>query len=427
MYQTKIALRSLIYRKNQYVSLFLVAMFGIAISLAAISVSTGMIKSMNQKAKIYYGGDFAMMCATDDGLAIFDYEKNLEIIKSTLPKDAVVSPRMDLLAKDTAFYFEGVQALQRTIKGIDFKKERELISSFYLVEGDFDIPSNSNGLLISLPIAKMLNVHAGDEIIFQIKTVDNILNTVPVIVKGIFQDSSVFGTYTSYMDFNFLKKAYGRPENFANRICVNFPNRKITEKQLYEFYNLLKNKLNMYDWVEDKDDYIDASDYFTQETWGLIPLSANLNDVEIMELAMDAVITFIVVILTIIVVAGIGSTYRVLIMKRITEIGIYMAIGMKKRAITCTLLFESLILLIAGCIGGIILTGAFCSIISIFDFSFIPSFDMFLEKGNLSPSLDVIKSVAVLASVIIVTLLAVLYSTLKSIKIMPVQALAVTE
>ncbi len=427
MYQTKIALRSLIYRKNQYVSLFLVAMFGIAISLAAISVSTGMIKSMNQKAKIYYGGDFAMMGSSGEGLEIFDCDKKIETIRSFLPSDAVVTPRLDLLAKRSAFYFEGTQALQRTIKGVKFDNEKELLSKFYFVEGNCDIPENSNGVLISLPIAKILNVHVGDEITFQIKTYDGFLNTVPLIIKGIFQDSSVFGTYTSYMDFDFLKEAYHRPKDFANRICVNFPTRKINEKDLRKFYDAMATTLKMFPWLDDKDDYIDSTGEFTQETWGLIPLSANLNDVEIMELAMDAVITFIVVILTIIVVAGIGSTYRVLIMKRITEIGIYMAIGMKKRAITCTLLFESLILLIAGCIGGIILTGAFCSIISIFDFSFIPSFDMFLEKGNLSPSLDVIKSVAVLASVIIVTLLAVLYSTLKSIKIMPVQALAVTE
>ena len=52
---------------------------------------------------------------------------------------------------------------------------------------------------------------------------------------------------------------------------------------------------------------------------------------------------------------------------------------------------------------------------------------MFLEKGNLCPRLDVIKSVTVVISVIAFTVLAVLYSTLKSIKIMPVEALAVTE
>ena len=431
MYQTKIALRSLIYRKNQYVSLFLVCMFGIAISLTSIAISTGMIKSLNQKARIYYGGDFVLMCSKDGAwLDIYNYEKNLELVKSVLPKNVIVSPRMELDGRRGAFYFEGVQALQQTFKGIELENEKKLLSSFTFAEGGIEKvlaePNKKNWVFISLPIAKMLGAHLGDEITLQIETYDNTLNTVQIEIKGIIQDSSVFGMYTSYFDFDFLRTAYNRPKDYANRICAIFPNSNLSEKKLHESYNLLSKILNMYHWVDDKDDYIDVES-FPEETWGFIPLSANLNDVEIMEVAMDAVITFIVVILTIIIIAGIGSTYRVLIMKRITEIGIYMAIGMKKRGIVATLLFESLLLLLAGCIGGIVLTGVFCSVISLFDFSFIPSFDMFLEKGNLSPSLDVIKSVLVIVSVTLVTLLAVLYSTLKSIKIMPVEALAVTE
>ena len=428
MYQTKIALRSLLYRKSQYVSLFLVCMAGVAISLAAIAVSTGMISSLNQKARIYYGGDFALMCSVnDDGLDIFGYEESIEKIKSVLPKDAIVTPRMDFDARYSSFYFEGVQALQQTIKGVKFENENDLISRFAFVEGGTEGMAGSNGVLISAPIARLLNVHVGDEITFQLQTFENYQNTEPVIVKGIFQDSSVFGMYTSYMDFEFIRDAYGRPKNYANRICVNFPHRSVGEKDLHAFYDSLSTVLNMYPWVDDKNEYIDATDYFKVETWGFIPLSANLNDVEIMQLAMDAIITFIVIILTLIIIAGIGSTYRVLIMKRITEIGIYMAVGMKKRSIIATLLFEALLLLLLGCAGGILLSGAFCSVISIFDFSFIPSFDMFLEKGNLCPRIDVIKSVTVIISVIAFTVLAVLYATLKSIKIMPVQALATTE
>ncbi len=428
MYQTIIALRSLIYRKKQYVSLFFVCMAGVAISLASIAISNGMIKSLNQKAKIYYGGDIALMCSVnDDGLNIYDYDMHVDAIKSVLPKDAIVSPRMDFDARYSSFYFEGVQALQNVIKGIDFNTEKDLISSFTFVDGGIDGMDDSNGVLISSPIAKMLNVHVGDEITFQLETVDNYLNTVQVEVKGIFQDSSVFGMYTSYMDFEFIRDTYGRPKNYANRICVNFPNRTVSEKELHDYYDSLSKVLNMFPWVDDKNDYIDATDNFKIETWGFIPLSANLNDVEIMELAMDAIITFIVAILTLIIIAGIGSTYRVLIMKRITEIGIYMAVGMKKHSIISTLLFEALILLIIGCIGGILLNAVFCSVISLFDFSFIPSFDMFLEKGNLCPRIDVIKSVMVIVAVIAFTVLAVLHATLKSIKIMPVQALAITE
>ena len=431
MYISKIAFRSLVYRKTQYISLFLVCMFGVAISLLSIFISNGMIRSLSQKAKVYYGGDFVMMCSTnDEGLEIFHYEDKLETIKSLLPSDAVISPRMDLDARHCSYYFEGTQALQQTIKGVKFENEKELFKSLKFVSGGIDDIAHTNGVLISNPIAKLLNVKVGDELTFQIQTYNDYLNTVPIVVKGIFQDSSVFGMYTSYMDFDFLKESYERSKTFANRICVNFPNRKITELDLKKYYDDLDQIFRMYPYVEDKDDYIDASESnggFPIETWGMIPLSANLTDVEIMELAMDAVITFIVTILTIIIIAGIGSTYRVLIMKRITEIGIYMAVGMKKRSIIASLLLEALLLLSLGCAAGILLSGVFCGILSLFDFSFIPSFDMFLESGNLIPALNVIKGVAVIASVMAFTLIAVLYSTLKSIKIMPVQALAVTE
>ena len=428
MYQWKIALRSLLYRKSQYVSLFLVCLFGVAISLGAIAVSTGMIFSLNQKARIYYGGEIALMCSEGHGLAINNYQEKYEIVKSFFDDDAVVVPRLDFDARHSSFYFEGVQALQQTIKGVNFEAERALLGTFNFVEGGLDAVAEKNAVFISAPIAKMLGCVLGDEITFQLQTVEGYLNTMPVVVRGIFHDSSVFGMYTSYMDFEFLKEAYGRPAHFANRICIHFPTHStLTDAEYHKIYDKLATKLNMYPYVTDKDDYIDADDTFTTETWGFIPLSANLNDVKIMEVAMTAVISFIIVMLTLIIIAGIGSTYRVLIMKRINEIGVYMALGMKKRAIIATLLSESFVLLVFGCLAGIILSVLLCGAISTVNFSFIPSFDLFLFKGNLVPRVDVIKSVLVIVSVIVVTLLAVLYSTLKSIKIMPVAALATTE
>lgn len=428
MYQFTIGLRSLLYRKSQYVSLFLVCMFGVAVSFASLCISNGMMKSLVGKAKIYYGGDFVLMCSTEaEGLEIWDYKVPLERVRGLLPDDAVVSARMDFDARHSSFYFEGVQALQQTIKGVDFETEAALLDRFNFSAGGIDGMNGSNGVLVSEPIARILNVQVGDEITFQLETRDGYQNTVPVVVRGIFQDSSVFGMYTSYMDFDFLKRAYGRPENFANRICVYFPKRTVSDADLHRFYDVLSAQFNMYRYVTDKDDYIDDDDSFAVPTWGFIPLGANLTDVQIMELAMDAIITFIVSMLTVIIIAGIGSTYRVLVMKRINEIGIYMAIGMKKRAIVATMMCEAFALLVAGCVAGIALCSVFCAAVSGIDFSFIPSFNLFLERGNLAPELDVIKGVIVIVSVIFITLLAVLYSTYKSIKIMPAEALATTE
>lgn len=427
-YAARLALRSLLYRRRQYVSLFLVCMVGVAISLAAISLSHGMMRSMDQKARIYYGGDFALMCSVDDeGLEIWDYAEKLAAVQAVLPADAVVAPRMDFDARHSSFYFEGAQALQQTIKGVRFDLEADLLSGFTFLEGGIDVMAGSDGVLLSAPVARLLNVRVGDAITFLLETVDDYENTVQVVVRGIFQDSSVFGMYTSYMDFDFLKTAYGRPANFANRICVHFPSRTIGKRELRRFYDALASVLPLFPYITVKDDYIDATEYFTEETWGFIPLAANLSEVSVMELAMDAVVTFIIIMLTVIIVAGIGSTYRVLIMKRITEIGIYMAVGMKRRTIMTTLLLEALLLLVAGCLAGMALCAALTALVAVPDLSFIPSFDLFLTRGHLAPEPDSMRGALVIASVVFVTLLAVLGAARKSIKIMPVQALAVTE
>ncbi len=430
MYQIKIGLRSLLYRKNQYVSLFLVCAVGVAISLASIFVSKGMIKAMTDKASVYYGGDLVFMAASEaEGIEYLDYSKYVPALEKVFGKDAVVSPRMDFDARHCAYYFEGTEALQKTIKGIKFDKEAALFEKLYFIEGGIDGMKGSNGVLISKPISELLNVHVGDSITFMVETDDHEKNTLDIVVKGIFQDSSAFGMYTSYMDFEYLKAAYARPtyKTDANRIVIDFPKKEISRKELEKYQAELEKIYNMHPLVDDKDDFIDNDDDYKEITYVIIPLEANLTDVKIMQKAMDAVVSFVIFMLTVIIIAGIGSTYRILIMKRINEIGIYMSIGMKKSNIIKTLIFESFVLLLFGCIAGLLLSGVICAVMSSFNFSFIPAFDMFLVKGNLSPSFDVLKSVAVVAAVIIVTLLAVLYSTCKSIKILPVQALATTE
>ncbi len=427
MYQFKLAVRSLFFRKSQYSSLFLVCMFGVAVSLTAIFVSKGMIDAMNMKARIYYGGNFAIMeDILGEGLEMHDFMDTYGKVRSVFPPEADVSYRLDFDARHSSFFFEGTQALQQTIKGCDFELERNLFEQMKFVSGGFSDMKGTNGVLISKPIAEMLNIGVGDVMTFMLETVSDEINTVDVEVKGIFQDSSVFGMYTSYMDFAFLRAAYQRPDDFANRIVVNFPGKDLGEREALFYQGELEKVFPMYRLVDDKNEFIDRQDG-DAVMFALIPLSANLTDVSVMEKAMDVVIFFIILVLVVIIVAGIGSTYRILVIKRLNEIGIYMAIGMNKKDISLTLLFETLLLLVLGCAAACALSGVFCFLVSRFDFSFIPSFDIFLIKGNLSPSVDVVLSVAVIVAVIASTLLAVFYSAWKSIKVLPVKALAAVE
>ena len=70
---------------------------------------------------------------------------------------------------------------------------------------------------------------------------------------------------------------------------------------------------------------------------------------------------------------------------------------------------------------------ALCHLISFFNFSFIPAFDVFLVDGRLLPSFSLLQSLGISVLVYVTTTFAVLFSVQKSVRMTPVEALGVTE
>ena len=351
--ELKMGLRSLLYRRKQYLSLFLVCFFGVGVSLFCLYSVNGMLSALEDKARIYYGGDLQFI----GGSGGMDQPlENIEAIREFFPENTIITERFDFDADYAAFYYEGTGVRQRVIKGVNFEKEKKLFANFNYIEGSAEDIYGTNGVLLSEPIAKMLEVHAGDEITFMLRNGAWQINTVPMIVKGIFRDSSLFGMYTSYMDREVLSNAYGYPAIYCNRICVMLPEGSPSKQQIQEYQDKLSKKLNMFRLVEDKQEYynncIYAHNFEGDQPYALIKLSANLQEIQIIIDAMKAIVAFVIAMLLIIIVTGVSSTFRVIAMKRINEIGIYKAIGMKRFKIYGMLLTETLLLIIAGCIAG---------------------------------------------------------------------------
>lgn len=422
-----LGLRSLLFRKRQYVSLFFVCMVGVGISLFSVFVINGMLDSLKQKAKIYYGGDYQILGGLDENR----FENSDEFIKKiegVFPEKAIVAPRYEFSNSDSVLYFEGEGIHLRMIKGVDFSKEKKLFERFNYVSGSPDNIAGTNGILISKPIAQMLGVKTGDVITFMLNDVSQHVNTVPLEVKGIFTDSSLFGMYTSYMDINALRDAFKEEAGVANRIVISFPERDsdISKAELYQAK--LEKILNMFPYGEGKDDFYDFlhDGKFTEPTYALIPLDENLRDVKILIDAMHGISNFVIITLILIIIIGISSTYRVLVMKRSNEIGIYMAIGMRRRGIRKILLSENFVLLISGCFAGFLLSLLLCYFTKFVNFSFIPAFDLFLTNGVIAPVIDAPSIFMIWFVVIVTTTLAVLFAVQKSVNMTPCQALAVT-
>lgn len=423
-----IAARSLFYRKKQYLSLFLVCLLGIGISLCALFLMNGMMSALKTKAQIYYGGDLQFIGGKTE-LHFKDTPALLAELQDIFPAQATVSARFEYTALQAGLYFEGTSVRQRVIKGVDFQKEASLFSKLNYESGGIETMHASNGILLSAPIALQLHVAVGDEITLMLRTLQGYINTVELEVKGIFKDSSMFGMYTSYMDINCLLASCGEDKNVTNRICVYGNGRAFSESDIARFQSQLEERFTMFPLVKDKQLFYDdlLSGVFEKPTYALVPLEANLQDVQVLIHAMRFISFFVITMLVVIIVAGIGSTYRVLVMKRSNEIGIYMALGMKKHAILALLLFEALLLLVLGGCTGTVFALGLCKFLATVNFSFIPAFDIFLTDGFLQPLPSILSTCNLLAVVLFFTMLAVLNSVLKSIRVMPVQALAVTE
>lgn len=425
--ELNLSFRSIFFRRKQYFSLFLVCLFGVGISVFSLFLVDGMLSALENKAKIYYGGDYQFI-GGDSGLNINNKDELFEKLKPVFSENTVITERYDLDAKYAAFYYEGEGVRQRVIKGIHFAEEKNILNSFNIVEGSIEnfMTDQKNLVLLSEPIANMLNIHTGDELTFYIRNRHGYVDTTPLIVGAIFRDSSLFGMYTSYMDIDILRNMDKYPNNLCNRICISLPK---NEKQLKpeEYQAKLEEIFTMYPLVNDKTIFYNDLGKVPMPTYALIKIGANLQDVQILIDAMKLIAAFVIIVLVVIIVAGVSSTFRVIVMKRINEIGIYKAIGMKRHKIYLMLIFETALLVILGCIAGFIFSLLLSGIVRCFTLSFIPAFDIFLVSGRLLPIISIKYFLIISFIVIVTTIFAVLFSIKKSVSITPCEALAITE
>ena len=424
----KMSLRSIFYRRKQYVSIFLVCLFGIGISIFSIFLIDGMLSALETKARIYYGGDYQFLGGTKD-YDLADYDNYIEDLKTVFPKDTIIAPRIFSGSTEcyAALYFEGVGVRQRIINGVDFALEKELFSTLNFNSGSIEGMAGSNGILLSAAIADILEVHTGDSLTLMVHTKSQGINTIDLVVNGIFTDSSLFGMYTSYMDIECLRDAFKYPDNCINRICITLPSGYNGESLAPTYQALLEQKYPMYEQVTNKQLFYDHRKDMGFPNYALIKLSANLNEVQILIDAMKLMATFIIAILLLIIIIGVSSTFRVIVIKRINEIGIYKAIGMRYGKIMGMLLTETMLLVISGCISGLVFSLILCLFAKFINFSFIPAFDIFLKNGVLVPNINIVYFILLAAVIIVTTLFAVYLRIRKSVAVPPCEALAVTE
>lgn len=423
------AVKSLLNRARQYRSLFAVSAIGVFIMISVLMITDGMLDSMTEKMRQYYGGDFMILGGEkyyDEKYSGYPLEKLQEMIvalKEILSKDTQISARLSKTNGDKSFFFEGIGVKQRTLQGVNFEDERALFQKFTFVEGNADARADGDGAVISLPVAQKLGVHVGDEVVLFFEE-DNLKNTVSLVVTGIFQDSSVFGMYTSYIDYKALIKLLSINVNLTDKICVYYPKGLPSSGEIRRVQSELEKRFDMFPLSYNKEDWRNFDRNDDDIIYALIPLEANISDLRKLSSALHAIVALIVAMLVIIISVGISSTFRVIVMKRAVESGTFRALGMKPAGLMLLYFTEVFVLLVSGCAIGFALSLVVTKIISGFNLSFVVGFDLFLMGGHLAPSLYIGKVFFLLAVIFVTTLGAVLFTLRKLIHISPVGALS---
>ena len=386
------AVKSLLNRARQYRSLFAVSAIGVCIMISVLMITDGMLDSMTEKMRQYYGGDFMILGGEkyyDEKYSGYPLEKLQEMIvalKEILSKDTQISARLSKTNGDKSFFFEGIGVKQRTLQGVNFEDERALFQKFTFVEGNADARADGDGAVISLPVAQKLGVHVGDEVVLFFEE-DNLKNTVSLVVTGIFQDSSVFGMYTSYIDYKALIKLLSINVNLTDKICVYYPRGLPSSGEIRRVQSELEKRFDMFPLSYNKEDWRNFDRNDDDIIYALIPLEANISDLRKLSSALHAIVALIVAMLVLIISVGISSTFRVIVMKRAVESGTFRALGMKPAGLMLLYFTEVFVLLVSGCAIGFALSLVVTKIISGFNLSFVVGFDLFLMGGHLAPSL----------------------------------------
>lgn len=425
MFYFKLAIKSIFERHQQYKSLFLVSAVGICLMLSAIMITDGMIDSMNEKARQYYGGDLQFVGGPAYSNIESDADYAISILKECIDDDeVVVSKRYNHDASSESYYFEGTSVRQRVILGVDFENEKKLFDKFTFVEGSYKYEGAENTVLISEPIAAKLGCHIGDSITLYITTDDGFKNTLDLIVSGIFQDTSVFGMYTSYVNYNSLMKGLNMSQNEVNRIGIYYDDGMPSLIEQQKLQTKLENHFQMFPLGLEKDYFYD--EYDDDGRWALISLDSNVSELKLLVQALKLIVATIVILLVIIISVGISSTYRVIVIKRNVESGTLRALGMKPSGIMRMFVTEGFVLLLSGSIVGFICALLIVNIAKIFNLSFITGFDLFLTGGCLAPSCNLVKIVLFVSVIIVTTLLSVLFTLRKLVHVSPVGAITST-
>jgi len=291
------------------------------------------------------------------------------------------------------------------VLGANPQQEKQVINlSEKIVAGDWFESQRRHSIVIGQKLAEKLKVRLRSKIVLRLQDADGNITGGAFRVTGIFKTiNTSFDEAYVWVQKNDLQKLTLLPADAAHEIAVHVENQEMQMQIVNKLTSLYP-------------------DLLTESWQDVSPELGYLTEVG------NTYQYFLVIIILLALGFGIVNTMLMVVLERLRELGMLMAVGMNKRRIFTMIVLESIMLSIVGGFSGIL--GG----IGLTEYLQIDGIDLSLWGEGLTewgfapivfPMYDVPMVVTIAALVIITGIIASLYPAYKGLKLNPSEAIRV--
>ncbi|MDR0585267.1 MAG: FtsX-like permease family protein [Treponema sp.] len=412
-----------LYRyRRRYGFLLAALVFGFAVVTLISSAKDGMSANVYYSAQSHYAGDIVAL-GYEAGLK--DRHLGQDEIAAILEAadEAGFNPlytvKRTLFGERGVVYHNGAAVQLKYVIGSDWEKEAHLFNKMTF-DGAPELPAGDDGIVISTPVAKQLGARLGDSLILETETGWGQKNTGVFIVRGIVQDTSIFGYYKVYVSRKSLNRLMGFGIEDCSNIGFFIANPGAAEQQRRLFQEILADYIQTGPLVYNRDEL----ERETTRPWEgtrvfLYTMPVYLSEVSDLLDAMNIIGYFLYGMMLLIILVSAAVTYRLILHERSKEMGVMRAIGFYGGDLRMVLWAEVFALGCAALLAGFLLSLFLGQALAFLSFSWLPGFEMFMKDGKLMtmylPKTMMINIVSVFVVLFAATLAPAFRSSQKSL------------